>query len=264
VLLQKLTAQALKRTEKLPAKSFRIHKIVMGASYSTMRDQQTVFQNLFPCTVYLPGAYGFAYAEGIIDEAAIRSVMNRDVRDVLQDATITTPLRIALLDALYATYNDKAVDGHLVGDLDERAASRADLLLDGMSASAEIVLLGPASEIIEGAVKRGIRIRVTDRSDQKVGRSYYGITVEKAAPLAKIIQKYPKTTHIIATGMIFISDTAEEIFEVTKEHDLHLTLYMETGAWLAPELLTYGANRIIAEEFPFYDFRGPTPYRIYT
>lgn len=256
--------KGLEQTKGLPAESFRIHKIVVGASYSTMTDQEAVFQNLFPCTVYLPNAYGFAYAEGFVPDTAIRNVMNRDVREVLTDTKLPTPLRVALCDALYAAVSKKGADGQLQGSLSERAQARADLLIADIPESAEVILLGPASEIIEGAVTKGLTIHVTDRSEQKVGKNYYGVTVEAAQSLAQLVTKYPQTTHIIATGMIFISETADEIFKVTNDHNLHLTLYMETGAWLAPELLTLGATKVVAEEFPFYDFAGPIPYRIYS
>ena len=71
-----------------------------------------------------------------------------------------------------------------------------------------------------------------------------------------------KKTTRIATGMIFVSETADKIFEFARKYNKHLIVFMETGSNFGPQLLKYGADTVLSEFFPFYDFYGDTKYLV--
>jgi len=213
------------------------------------------------CLVLFEDAYGFSYFQDDIDYSLSNHV-NKNALGIL-DGGIPSYLRVALLDALFCLINKQqnSMQEVLKGNLRQKARERARILLSSVPDGAKVLLLGVATEIIEEAKHKKCDLKVLDLEKQKIGLQLLSTDVENGneADLEKEIQD---CDYIVATGMIFVSETADRIFGLSKVNRKHLSLFMETGSNFGPQLLQYGADTVLSEFFPYYDFYGDTRYLV--
>lgn len=118
------------------------------------------------------------------------------------------------------------------------------------------------SEIIEEARKKNIDLEVFELEPQKIGLYFVDTRVE-LANCHDLTNKMREADYIITTAMIFVTDTADEIFRLANENDIKLIMYMESGSNFGEQLINFGADAVLAEYFPYYDFFGNTRYSIF-
>lgn len=242
-------------------KDLRIDNLILGKTLYTIKDSDAVFTDMNFCLVLFENAYGFSYFQDDIDYS-LSQVVNKNSLEILEQK-IPTYLRVAILDALFCLIN-KDVLGNttaLKGSLREKATQRAEELLKPVPEKAKILLLGAATEIIEEAQRKECDLKVLDLERQKIGLELHSTNIENGGQ-TNMEEEIRDTDYIVATGMIFVSETADKIFEFVKKHNKHLILFMETGSNFGPQLLKYGATMVLSEFFPFYDFYGDTKYSI--
>ena len=256
-ILNSLIADA---SESLSARGdeLRIDNLILGKTLYTMKGCNSVFTDMNFCLILLEDAYGFAYFQGEIDYS-LSEFVDKNVLDVIE--RVPAYMQVAITDALYCLLNKQIFSetSQFPGSLRQKAESRARLLLEHIPDKSKVLLLGAATEIIEEAKRKKCELRVLDLEAQKIGMEVGAVRVDdgQATDLYKEIEN---TDYIIATGMIFVSGTADKIFEISTEKNKNLTLYMETGSNFGPQLLNYGATVVLSEFFPYYDFFGITRY----
>lgn len=239
----------------------RIDNVILGKTLYTMKGSDTVFSDMNFCLVLLEKGYGFSYFQEEIDYS-LKTIVNKSVLDVIHNQP--TFLEVALLDALYCLQRDRSKQvssGKFSGPLREKARARAELLVQDIPSGARVLLLGAATEIIEAVNARGCTLQVLDLEQQKIGSVFDAVEVMPGSDSA-LESAIGNADYVIATGMIFVSGTADLVFELVSAADAKLILYMETGANFGPALLQHGAAKVLSEFFPFYDFYGDTSFLI--
>ncbi len=236
----------------------RIDNVILGKTLYTMKGCDSVFTDMNFCLVLLEDAYGFAYFQEEIDYSLSKFV-NKDALDVVERVPIY--MQVAITDALYCLINKQrfSESSHFLGNIRQKAESRARLLLEHIPDKSKILLLGAATEIIEEAKRKKCELKVLDLETQKVGIEVHSVHVDDGHN-SDLRSEIENADYIVATGMIFISGTADKIFEISEEKKKNLTLYMETGSNFGPQLLDYGADTALSEFFPYYDFFGDSRY----
>lgn len=243
-------------------KDLRIDNLIMGKTLYTIKDSSTVFTDMNFCLVLFENAYGFSYFQDDIDYS-LSEFVNRNSLEIL-DQKIPSYLRVAILDALFCLINKDQQKYPLSfkGSLREKATQRAAELLKSVPEKAKVLLLGAATEIIEEAQRKECDLRVLDLEKQKIGLELHSTNIENGEH-ADIEDEIRNTDYIIATGMVFVSETADKIFEFVRKHEKHLVLFMETGSNFGLQLLKHGADTVLSEFFPYYDFYGDTKYLVF-
>jgi uncharacterized UPF0146 family protein len=179
-----------------------------------------------------------------------------------------SPISIALLDSLYDDLEDPP--GHFLrkvsGDPAIKAQVRATIIADETARLVEdtggvtVVLIGFVRHIARQLVHRGFRVVATDQSPAVVGKSFDGIAVDGS----QMNNTYLRMADIaIVTGMTLTTNTIDGILETASKYGTKLLFFAQTGANLAKEYLAYGADTVVAEPFPLYDFHGESRIRIY-
>jgi hypothetical protein len=107
-----------------------------------------------------------------------------------------------------------------------------------------------------------LNVEVLDLSPAKIGLTIEDVAVGAAAGrvIGEVIHEQDV---VIASGMIFTNDSVDDIFGAIRSSNCRLILYMESGSNFGRQLLDYGADRVVVEYFPFYDFCGDTRYSIF-
>ncbi len=215
------------------------------------------------CLVILEQGYGFAYFQDELNFQNIQEYVNRDIRELLR---INIPLyfRVAIADAIYSVLNNlnnKNGFKKLKGNLRTKAKLRAKELIKDIKSGSNVILLGAVTEIIEECSNKKLKLSVLDLEPSKIGLTFSQNIVGNSSEL--FVKKIKEADYIIATGMIFVSNYADKIFEYAKKSNCKLIMYMETGSNFGGKLIEYGAYRVLSEFFPYYDFSGETKYMMY-
>lgn len=239
----------------------RIDNLILGKTLYTIKNSNSVFTDMNFCMVLFENAYGFSYFQDEIDYS-LSNYVNKNALEVL-DEKIPTYLQVAMLDALFCLINKNTSGDRMTfkGSLRDKATQRAIELLKPVPKSAKVLLLGAATEIIEEAQRKECGLKVLDLEKQKIGLELNATNIENGEQ-SDIEHEIEATDYIIATGMIFVSETADKIFEFARKYNKHLIIFMETGSNFGPQLLKYGADTVLSEFFPFYDFYGDTKYLV--
>ena len=242
--------------------NLRIDNIIIGKTLYTMKDCGKVFTDMNFCLVLFENSYGFSYFQGEIDYS-LNDFVNKNAFNVLKQET-PIYLRVAVIDALYCIINRRSFTNKLTftGDIRQKAKERAKVLLASIPNGAKVLLLGAATEIIEETKTKSCYLKILDLEKQKVGLKLHSICIENGGE-PDLKKRIEETDYIVATGMIFVSETADKIFNLTNQYRKKLILYMETGSNFGPQLLRYGADTVLSEFFPYYDFFGETQYLLF-
>lgn len=241
----------------------RIDNLILGKTLYTIKGSDTVFTDMNFCLVLFENAYGFSYFQDDIDYS-LSEFVNKNALEIL-DKEPPTYLQVAILDALFCLINKDLLKNPLSfkGSLREKATQRAAELLKPIPEKAKVLLLGAATEIIEEAQRKECKLRVLDLEKQKIGLELHSTNIENGEK-TDIEDEIRDADYIVATGMVFVSETADKIFEFARKHNKYLILFMETGSNFGPQLLKCGAKTVLSEFFPYYDFYGDTKYSIFT
>jgi hypothetical protein len=259
-ILEQLLFEARKALEDRDAE-LRIDNIILGKTLYTMSNCDEIFTDMNFCLVLLEDSYGFSYFQGEIDYS-VSQFVNKSALSVVEDVPIY--MRIAIVDALFCLLDGKDLKKKILrGNIREKARMRAKVLLSHVPKGASVLLLGAATEIIEEAENKGCNLRVLDLEKQKVGLKLSSTQINDGIK-SSLEKEIRETEYVIATGMIFVSETADDIFELTKRNGKNLALFMETGSNFGSRLLAHGAKVVLSEFFPYYDFFGDTKYIIST
>jgi hypothetical protein len=249
--------------------NLRIDNIILGKSLYTMKDCDQIFTDMNFCLVLLESAYGFSYFQEPIDYG-LSEYVNMRIPDVLEKQ-IPGYLKVALADSLYClanseTYRLKDIivkESLFIGGLRDKAQSRAVELINLVPMNSKVLLLGAVTEIIQTATQKQIDLTVLDLHPQKIGLKFGNTCIGSSHGQDILCEKVRSVDCVIATGMIFASNTADEIFQLINENGTRLIMFMETGANFGPQLLDFGADAVLSEYFPYYDFFGDTRYSIF-
>jgi hypothetical protein len=260
-ILKKIIDQGI---EELSEKKLnpRIDNIIVGKSLYTMKNCNSVFEDMNLCLVLLENSSGFSYFQDQIDFSYYHDFVDLPLIEALKKPDLKPFFRTALADALYSEINhsDKKNDGILKGNLRNKAQQRAKLLLSEIPSGSKVLLAGAVTEIIEESAKLDISLTVTDLEPSKIGLEFKNSVVLDGHE--ETFKALVESDYAIISGMVFVSETADKIFSLAKESGTKLIFFMETGANFGYKLTDFGAHKVLSEFFPFYDFYGETKYKI--
>ena len=263
-ILQTLLENA-QRSLSGTSESLRIDNILVGKSIYTISGSDRIFSDMNFCHVLLEDGYGFSYFQDEIDYKVGRFVNKQIFESV--DSEMPLYLKVALVDALYSILNRKSDARNskslLVGNLKQKASQRAKELFQHIPDGSKVLLIGAVAEIAEEALRKHIRLTTLDLEPQKLGLNLHHSRVYSGHKLNYLRIKISDSDYVIATGMIFSTGTADEIFRISTEYGTRLILFMETGSNFGQELLAFGAELVLSEYFPYYDFYGDTKFSIF-
>jgi len=262
-ILDKIINSGIVELSKKKEISYRIDNIILGKSIYTMKDCEKVFSDMNMCLVILEQGYGFAYFQDELNFQNIQEYVNGDIRNVLR-MNIPLYFKIAIADAIYSVLNNlnnKSGFKKLKGNLRTKAKLRAKELIEDIKPGSNVILLGAVTEIIEECSNKKLQLSVLDLESSKIGLTFSQNTVGNSSKL--FVKKIKGADYIIATGMIFVSNYADKIFEYANKNNCKLIMYMETGSNFGEKLIEFGAYRVLSEFFPYYDFSGETKYMMY-
>jgi len=263
VLLDRIIKDGLATLSTMDSVSYRIDNIILGKSIYTMKDCDTVFSDMNLCLILFEQGYGFSYFQDDIDYDSAQQWVNQDVRDVLK-TDIPLYIKVALADAVYSmihTINHTYTYRHFKGTLRDKATARAQELVRGIPKKSKVVLLGAVAEIIDECNKKDIDLTVLDLESSKIGLHFDKTTIQNGLEVSQ--DTIASADYVIATGMIFVSCTADDLFEKARAGNYKLILYMETGSNFGGSLIAHGAHKVLSEMFPYYDFHGDTKYIVH-
>ncbi|TAK96102.1 hypothetical protein EPO05_02590 [Patescibacteria group bacterium] len=242
--------------------NLRIDNIIIGKTLYTMKGCGKVFTDMNFCLVLLENSYGFSYFQEEIDYSLGRFV-NKNALDVVAEA-IPIYMKVAITDAMYCLINGKEFINMptFSGDIRQKAKERARILLAHIPKGSRVLLLGAATEIIEEAIARSCDLKVVDLEQQKIGLEFQSALIEGNNE-KDLKDRIKEADYVVATGMIFVSETADDIFRLTIGNGKKLVIYMETGSNFGQQLIGCGADIVLSEFFPFYDFFGETKYMLF-
>ncbi len=240
----------------------RIDNIIIGKSLYTMKNSDKVFTDMNFCLVLLNNSYGFSYFQEEIDYSMSKFV-NKNALFCLNEE-MPRYMKVAIVDALYSCMNQDSLRNFSVfsGSIRTKATERAQILVSNIPEKSKVLLIGAATEIIEEALSRNCKLKVLDLCEQKVGLQFDSTSIESSLKL-NLEHVIMDTDFIVATGMIIANGSADEIFRLSNKHNKHLILFMESGSHFGPQLMQYGAQTVLSEFFPFYDFCGNTKYKLF-
>lgn len=258
MILDALEVEAREILKDRDEEDLRIDNIILGKTLYTMKGEDAVFGDMNFCLILLENAYGFSYFQEEIDYS-LRKLVNKSILNFNED--MPQYVRVAALDAMYCLVNNKTLRRKkwFKGDLRKKASMRARVLLSGIPKGSNILLLGAVSEIIEESQFKRCHIKVLDLEPQKIGLKLHSVDINKSTA-DDLEQEIGITDYIVATGMIFSSGTADQVFELAKKYNKRLILFMQTGSNFGPQLINHGASLVLSEFFPYYDFFGETRY----
>jgi len=263
MIIDKIIENGLSELSKLKDVNYRVDNIILGKSIYTMKNCDKVFTDMNICLLLLEQGYGFTYFQNDLNFKLAKDYVNKDLRDILK-GEIPLYLKVSIADAIYSVLNNlqfKYRYKYLRGDLRAKAATRARELVKNIPKNSKVILLGAVTEIIDECTRRNINLSVLDLEPSKIGLMFGEKSVENSNEVFN--EKIKDADFVLATGMIFVSDTADLLFENAKNNNYKLLLYMETGSNFGEELLKYGATKVLSEFFPYYDFNGETRYLIH-
>lgn len=263
MIIDKIIEDGLLELLKLKGVNYRVDNIILGKSIYTMKNCNKVFTDMNMCMLLLEQGYGFTYFQNELDFKLAEDYVNKDLREIL-NKEIPLYLKVSLADAIYSVINNlhsKQTYKYLRGNLRTKAAMRAKELVKDIPKNSKVVLLGAVTEIIDECSRRNINLSVLDLEPSKIGLVFGQKAVENSNNVFN--DKIKDADYVLATGMVFVSDTADLLFENAVSNKYKLVLYMETGSNFGGELLKYGATKVLSEFFPYYDFNGSTRYLIH-
>jgi hypothetical protein len=264
-MLDALAQIGINKTKGIPLGAFKIYKIQIGYSFAKHNDPPAVYNTMRTCLITLDSGCGFSYFHGDLDET-VKKYVDKDVRDIALDRMAPLYIRVAAIDALHSLISRRKEKDRafLRGNRNEKGAQRAKEVFREVQPGDHVALLGAVPDFVILAKKKKFRISVYDMAESKIGTDCMGVQIQKGGNLEEILSTNPRVTHVCATGMIFATGTAGEVFEVCRKYKKRLILFMETGANFGEELIQLGAQHVLAEFFPFFDFAGETRYSVYT
>ncbi|MBI2022000.1 hypothetical protein HYS93_03960 [Candidatus Daviesbacteria bacterium] len=261
MILDDIIAKGLKKLNNKNDR-LRIDNIILGKSLYSMKDCDSVFTDMNLCLVLLENGYGFSYFQEELDYTRFSKFIGKDISDVLK-LNIKPYFKVALADAIYSHLNRFLPTKELIGNIREKAIQRAVELLKDIPSNSKVVLIGAASEIIEQSIKEEVNLTVVDLAPNKLGLNIENVKIIGGSnEITLDIIKH--SDYAIVSGMVFSTDTADSVIKIAKDNNVKLIFFMETGSNFGQELLNYGADKILSEYFPYYDFYGNTKYQIFS
>jgi hypothetical protein len=249
VTLDQITQQGLSSLDTSCAQGLRIRQIIEGACVHKMDGLDgRVFSDLRILLVFTDQAHGFTYHHDRIESATIAALIDRPLQEVAR-WQLTPAIKTAVADCIFDAINKHDHYYNFIGDVPQRAEQRARAVVQGIEPGARVLLLGAVSEMVSAIVARGAILSITDMAAEKIGRTIDGIAITSPTPQPEL-QGYD---YIIATGMVFATDTADGLFDAIRTSNVKLRIFMESGAGFANKLIELGADLVLAEQFPFYD-----------
>ncbi len=183
------------------------------------------------------------------------------------------PTKIAVLDSIFA-FKGKDISPQRklerTGNPSDKALWRArsvcgeaDFQLSQIQTikSPSVLLLGYSGLILEGLISLGYNVIPFDLQTNLVGLQVKdGISILDGSSVQSYVEK---ADLIIVTGMTLATESLDGLLASCRKNNTKMIVYAQTAPNIAPWYLQYGANSIVCEYIPFYNFEGLSEISIF-
>lgn len=218
--------------------------------------------------------YGYAL---VLTDAGLGCCYADDFLEVPSDwvgqdvQTLSSERRVWEVALLDAVPNPDALAPSRKLELDASAALkarwRADLLSDVVvstmsrtGAEGSVILFGAVGAFLESLSGLGKTVLAADFHPSVIGQSWNGIAVRSFHDIREMVRP---GCLLVLTGMSLSNDTMDDIFGLSRERNAPLIIYAQSGASFASDYLRFGAECVLAEQFPFYTMPGLSKISVY-
>ncbi|GGK73683.1 hypothetical protein [Mangrovihabitans endophyticus] len=186
------------------------------------------------------------------------------------------PVRIAVADALCAHPSRSITpdaEELLDGSPEEKALWRARIVARETAAAlrsaqpisnrddGSVALVGVSALIADELLHLSRRVEAFDLYRPLVNsRLRNGILIRHGSKLLESLHTF---SAVVVTGMALSTNTLQQILINAGAARVPVVVYAQTGANIAPWYVRWGAQTVIAEPLPFYNFQGLSSIRIY-
>lgn len=183
------------------------------------------------------------------------------------------PIKIAVLDSIFAFGRLlKKPSSHFEKDgmPSEKAFLRANIVCEeacrlvparNSHQKPIISVLGVSGIIVHQLIKKGYNIIACDLNPNIIGTKICNnVTVRNGLYEKEYIKE---SDLVIVTGMALETETMENVFKYAQKFNAKVIVYAQTGANIAPWYISCGANTVICEHIPFYNFEGLSKISVY-
>lgn len=169
------------------------------------------------------------------------------------------PVSIALLDSIHPEPKKHDEKIHLSGDPKEKSRTRANIVSNEVDslleddASSNILMIGVVRNILRKIYNKGHNVKASDFDNAEIGRECCGTVIRHGDNNEEFIRS---SDAAVVTGMTLQTETLGNIMDWCRKYNTKLVVFAQTGANLAIEYIEFGADIVVREPFPVYDFHG--------
>ena len=205
----------------------------------------------------------YCYCE---DPVLPTDILGMDARNV---QTGNRCIDIAVLDAAYSNVRPQpSIRCLLEGTSFQKAEARASLIhseIQSLSRDIQhdnphITMVGAVGNILSVLSDGKNTLYATDFDTTLIGKKLGGVLVEHGS---MTLSRISQSQIALVTGMTLTTDTLRDIIVISKQNNVKVIVYAQTGGNLAGEYLELGVDCVISEEYPFYMFPGITKVSIF-
>lgn len=214
---------------------------------------------------------GCAFYSMEISEGEIEQLLGTHVLEARRSCV---PLQVALLDSVFGFLVNDLIAARVLeisGTSQEKALWRARIVgeeveellhaLNLVSHPAHIALVGASALILDELLALQCTVDIFDLDPTIIGtniRRDMNIIDGKSG-----LSSHQPPDIIVATGMTLTTETLDDILAYARYSGAKVVIYAQTGANIAPWYRRYGADSIVSEPIPFYDFEGVSKIRVF-
>jgi hypothetical protein len=214
---------------------------------------------------------GCAFYPGNLDASELETLVGQHYR-VARDASL--PLKVAVADTLFAFARPRLPACRWeseVGTPTEKASWRARVVGDEAkrilgsartrSSRPRVVLVGVSALILDELLRMDCTVAAVDLDPHVVGwTARPGVLVGHGADVEATLAE---SDMAVVTGMTLTTRSLGSILAQCVASHTRVLVYAQTGANIAPWYMLYGADTVVCERIPFYNFEGLSEIHVY-
>lgn len=235
--------------------------------------QPQIYERIFACNLLIAQTYfqGCSFYSGErLQSKFLYSLIGKHYSIA---KSMPIPVKISVLDSIFAfqrRYRKPTYSEKLEGTPSQKSLWRAKIVskevknlapINNPSCQPLVSILGVSGAIISELLRENYKVLACDLDTTIIGKKICeGVTVLDGSGQEYCIKN---SDVVVVTGMALATETMEKILESSRSLNKKVIIYAQTGANIAPSYLLYGANSVVCEYIPFYDFEGMSEISIY-
>lgn len=217
--------------------------------------------------VTIAGHQGCAFHDDTLEDEELSELVGAHYTAAV---TAHPAVRVAVADAIFGHSRGKipaSVKTARRGTPGEKAHWRAAIVAREVSrllpvgSRGPVALVGVSRLIAMALAERDIEVIPFDLNPLVVGSLLYDSV--RVLHGTEFFQKSESCCAAVVTGMTMVNLSLESILKTCVRSKISALVYAQTAANMAPWYLYYGAQAVVAERMPFYNFEGYSEIEVY-